>query len=176
MRARAPFAPRLPHAASPREQRLRHYLASFGIEVPPRIDGERERAEVQLAALLEKVTLEKKKKPSIVHIWAPPPGPESAPLERAIKKLRARHVEVRWTLPAFEPALDGPGTNAQTVEEVVRGAVRLRVRASQARAERALRSMGVRSDPRRAHVLHETRPTAGEVAGGGPTAGEGIAR
>ena len=34
LRTRAPFAPRLPHATTPREQRLRHYLASFGIEVP----------------------------------------------------------------------------------------------------------------------------------------------
>ncbi len=146
MRVRAPFAPRLPQAATPREQRLRHYLAAFGIEVPPRVDGEREKAEVQLASLLEKIAREKRKKPSIVHVWAPPPGPEgSEGIERAVRKLRARQVDVRWTMPSFEPALEAPDANViPTVEEVVRGAVRLRVRASQARAERAMRGMGVR--------------------------------
>ncbi|MBS2020759.1 MAG: DUF58 domain-containing protein [Deltaproteobacteria bacterium] len=147
MRVRAPFAPRLPQAATPREQRLRHYLAAFGIEVPPRVDGEREKAEVQLASLLEKIAREKRKKPSIVHVWAPPPGPEgSEGIERAVRKLRARQVDVRWTMPSFEPALEVPADAnvLPTVEEVVRGAVRLRVRASQARAERAMRGMGVR--------------------------------
>lgn len=149
MRSRAPFAPRLPHAPTPREQRLRHYLAAFGVEVPPRVDGEREKAEVQLSALLEKITREKKAKPSIVHIWAPPPGPDSQALERALKKLRTRHVEVRWTMPSFEPALDLKTEGPPTVEDVVRSAVRLRVRASQARAERALRGLGVRPEPKR---------------------------
>jgi uncharacterized protein (DUF58 family) len=145
MRARAPFAPRLPQGATPREQRFRHYLAAFGIEVPPRVDGEREKAEAQLTLLLEKIAREKRKKPSIVHIWAPPPGPDTDGLASTIRKLRARHVDVRWTMPSFEPALDtSTGTEPMTVEEVVRGAVRLRVRASQARAERAMRVMGVR--------------------------------
>ncbi|MBX3222748.1 MAG: DUF58 domain-containing protein [Labilithrix sp.] len=154
MRVRAPFAPRLPQAASPREQRLRHYLAAFGIEVPPRVDGEREKAETQLAGLLEKIAREKRKKPSIVHVWAPPPGPASdapgdapASVERAVRKLRARHVEVRWTMPAFEPALEVRAGGPEAVADVVRDAVRLRVRASQVRAERAMRSMGVRSKP-----------------------------
>ncbi len=145
MRVRAPFAPRLPYAATPREQRLRHYLASFGIEVPPRVDGEREKAEVQLAGLLEKIAKEKRQKPSIVHIWAPAPGPDSDAIGHAVRKLRARRVDVRWTMPAFEPALEVVGQGSATVEDVVRTAVRLRVRASQARAERALRAMGVRA-------------------------------
>lgn len=143
MRVRAPFAPRLPQAATPREQRLRHYLAAFGIEVPPRMDGERDKSETQLGVVLEKIAREKKKKASIVHVWAPPPGPTNEAIERAVRRLRGRQVEVRWTLPAFEPALDeGDG---ETVADVVRGAVRQRVRASQARAERTMRAMGVRS-------------------------------
>jgi hypothetical protein len=158
MRVRAPFAPRLPQAATPREQRLRHYLAAFGIEVPPRLDGEREKAEVQLAGLLDKIAREKRKKPSIIHIWAPPPGPGSAQpgeveaVARSVRKLRMRHVDVRWTMPAFEPALEVMSEGPPTVEDVVRTAVRLRVRASQSRAERAMRAMGVRPrgiDPRR---------------------------
>jgi uncharacterized protein (DUF58 family) len=164
MRMRAPFAPRLPQAATPREQRLRHYLAAFGIEVPPRVDGEREKAEIQLAALLEKIAREKRKKASVVHIWAPPPGPESEPLERALKKLHARQVDIRWTMPSFEPALEPTSRGVPTVEDVVRGAVRLRVRASQSRAERAMRGMGVRARPvevrRRATVAAQAEPTA----------------
>jgi uncharacterized protein (DUF58 family) len=152
MRVRAPFTPRVPHATSPREQRLRHYLAAFGIEVPPRIDGERDKAQAQLRAVLEKIAGERRTKTSIVHLWAPPPSPGGAEegvdaLARAVRRLRARHVEVRWTMSAFEPALEGGPEAPQTVGDVVRSAVRLRVRASQSRAERALRAMGVRSRP-----------------------------
>jgi len=162
MRVRAPFAPRLPHASSPREQRFRHYLASFGVEVAPRVDGERERADIQLASVLERIAREKKHRASVVHVWAPPPGPapavagrESAPetpIESGLRKLKSRHVEVRWTMPSFEPSLTtrGIASAAATVEDVVNEAVRMRVRASQARAERGLRSLGIR--PRHVEV------------------------
>jgi uncharacterized protein (DUF58 family) len=148
MRSRAPFAPRQPLSTNPREQRFRHYLASFGVEVPPRVDGEREKADVQLRTLLEKLSREKnkKKKPSIVHVWAPPPGPDSQ-IDVAIRKLKARHVELRWTMPSFEPGLASRPGNVVTVEDVVLEAVRLRVRASQTRAERAMRALGVRARP-----------------------------
>jgi uncharacterized protein (DUF58 family) len=160
MRTRAPFAPRQPLAATPREQRFRHYLASFGIEVPPRVEGERDRADAQLAACLEKIAREKKNKASVIHVWAPPPGPESA-VPSGLRKLRARHIEVRWTMPSFEPSLESsaPGSvspGSVTVEDVVRDAVRMRVRASQARAERVLRSLGVRAR----HIGFQGRPRA----------------
>jgi uncharacterized protein (DUF58 family) len=148
MRSRAPFAPRMPLSATPREQRFRHYLASFGVEVPPRVDGEREKADVQLASLLDKLAREKnrKKKPSIVHLWGPPPGPES-PVDASVRRLKARHVEVRWTLPSFEPSLASHVGASASVEDVVVDAVRTRVRASQARAEHAMRRLGVRARP-----------------------------
>lgn len=162
MRVRAPFAPRLPQAATAREQRLRHYLAAFGIEVPPRVDGERDKAEPQLSIVLDKIARERRQKASIVHIWAPPPGPENETLGQATRKLRARHVDVRWTMPAFEPALDTDTSGPPTVEDVVRGAVRIRVRAAHARAERAMRSLGVR--PRSIDVRRRAneRPIADE--------------
>ena len=59
LRARAPFAPRLPFAKSSREQTLRHYLASFGVEVPPRSEGEQELSHATLAQALEKISREK---------------------------------------------------------------------------------------------------------------------
>jgi uncharacterized protein (DUF58 family) len=146
MRSRAPFAPRMPLGETPREQRLRHYVASFGIEVPPRVDGERDKAEAQLGAVLEKLAREKnrKHKPSVLHVWAPPPAPAS-PALASLRKLRANKVEVRWTMPSFEPGLGARAPDETTVEDVVLQAVRLRVRASQARAERALRTVGVRA-------------------------------
>ncbi len=168
MRVRAPFAPRLPHAATPREQRLRHYLAAFGIEVPPRVEGEREKAEAQLASLLEKIAKEKRKKPSIVHVWAPPPGPESDAVAHAARKLRGRGVDVRWTMPAFEPALEIRSDGPATVEDVVRDAVQLRVRASQARAERAMRAMGVRPKAVQVRHRHQTGSVVSEASNPAP--------
>lgn len=149
LRGRAPFAPRLPLAPTVREQRFRHYCASFGIELPPRVDGEREKAEVQLAALLERVALEKKKRPSIVHVWAPAPTTTDA-LSRAVRKLRARRCEVRWTMPTFDLGLGPTDGGAGEVERVVLDAVRARVRIAQARAQKQLRPMGIHwSKPRR---------------------------
>ena len=144
MRSRAPFAPRLPWAPNPREQRFRHYLAAFGVEVPPRVDGERERADAQLATVLEKVLEDKKKRASIVHVFAPAPGPDSA-VEKPLRKLRARRIEVRWTMPSFEPGLGARVPQPTNVHDVVLDAVRVRVHASQARAERAMRTLGVRA-------------------------------
>lgn len=170
MRTRAPFAPRQPVAQSPREQRFRHYLASFGIEVPPRIDGERERADVQLAASLEKIAREKKHRASVVHVWAPAPGPDSV-VPAALRKLRAKHVEVRWTMPSFEPGLENQDGPVASVEDIVRDAVRMRVRASQARAERILRGLGVRARHvalhGRARPMPSLPPPAPAALGGG---------
>ena len=66
-------------------------------------------------------------------------------MDVAVRKLKSRHVELRWTMPSFEPGLLGRGQGAATVEDVVLEAVRIRVRASQSRAERAMRGLGVRA-------------------------------
>lgn len=158
LRARAPFAPRLPYAKAAREQRLRHYLASFGIEVPPRLDGEREKADLALATVLDKLSTEKQR-PSIVHVWAPAPLKKDD-TTRAVRKLRAKRAVVRWTIPMFErsvgpaepqAALAAAAPDVSTdlepisVPAAVEDAVRVRAHAARARAERALRRMGVRA-------------------------------
>jgi uncharacterized protein (DUF58 family) len=153
LRARAPFAPRLPFAKAAREQRLRHYLASFGIEVPPRLDGEREKADQAICLVLDKLALEKHR-PSIVHVWAPAPVVKER-AARAVRKLKTKRCVVRWTIPAFDTSvgaaeltLEGPADpdrEATTVGEAVEEAVRIRSRAARARAERSLRAMGVRA-------------------------------
>jgi uncharacterized protein (DUF58 family) len=156
LRARAPFAPRLPHAKAAREQRLRHYLASFGVEVAPRLDGERDRTELAIATVLSKLAGEKQR-PSIVHVWAPAPTRKEV-TARAVRRLRARHAVVRWTIPSFDRSVGQPTIaeedasqreNAATAEpqDVARAvdeAVRVRSRAARTRALGALRRAGVR--------------------------------
>jgi uncharacterized protein (DUF58 family) len=142
LRARAPFAPRLPFAHSPREQALRHYLAAFGIESPPRVDGERERAEATIAQVLDKIAGEKPRA-SVVHVWAPPPArPETA--AAAIAALRRHRTELRWTMPAFDAGVGSDRVRRSAVADVVDDAVRVRAHASRVRGERMLRRLGVR--------------------------------
>jgi uncharacterized protein (DUF58 family) len=174
LRKRAPFAPRLPHARSPREQHLRLYLAAFGVEVPPRADGERDKTEASIAALLDKLTREKPRA-SIVHVFAPAPSGASG-VVKSVANLKRRRAEVRWSLPVFELGANAPerepvGPSAQAVARAdaagggdghdggaagsdavaaaVGEAVLLRTRASRRRGERALRRMGVVVRPAR---------------------------
>jgi hypothetical protein len=147
LRARAPFAPRLPFARTAREQRLRHYLAAFGIEVPPRTEGEREKTDLAIAEALEKLAIDRSR-PSVVYVWAPVPS-KATPIARAVSRLRGRHAEVRWTLPPFEESVgasksDGEPREPRTVAEAVDAAVRARAVIARQRGERALRKLGVR--------------------------------
>lgn len=146
LRSRAPFAPRVPTARSPRDQALRHYVAAFGIELPPRVDGEREKTESAIAQVLDKLAAGKPR-PSIIHVWAPVPG-RASPLVKGIHKARAHRCQVRWTAPAFEPSVGlspEPFVEApKDVREAVDDAVRVRAHASRARGERLLRQLGVK--------------------------------
>lgn len=157
LRARAPFAPRVPMARSAREQTFRHYLAAFGIEVTPRADGERERSHATLSGAIDRMQREKPR-PTLVHVFSPAPPPTSD-VFAAVRRLKSRRVEVRWSVPNFErvahDSLDAaltapmrglaPGTAApKTLRDVVEEAVRVRARASRLRAERMLRKLGVR--------------------------------
>jgi uncharacterized protein (DUF58 family) len=149
----SPFAPRVPHAPTARERTLRHYLASFGIEVPPRVDGERERTDVSIARVLEKLFAERER-PTIVHVWAALPRHEDR-MVKAARHLRAKRIEVRWSVPAIERSI-GPERNAsrtdqtsdELVEEAVNEAARIRARAKRVRGYRLLRRMAVRATPR----------------------------
>ncbi len=143
LRKRAPFAPRTPQAASPREQVLRHYLASFGIEVPPRVDGERPRAEATIAELVDRAAREKPR-PSIVHFFGPAPT-AGLPLARSVERLKAKRVEVRWSLPLFETSVgEAVPPPAGSVAEAVDEAVRVRSRAARIRSERSVRKLGAK--------------------------------
>jgi uncharacterized protein (DUF58 family) len=142
LRTRAPFAPRVPYAPTAREQSLRQYLAAFGIESPPRTDGEQDKARATLAASLGRLAREKPR-PSIVHVWAPS-LPETRAAAKAIAALRFRRIELRWTLPPLDAGVGAGPDPRGRLADVVDEAVRTRARAAQARAVAQLRRLGVR--------------------------------
>jgi uncharacterized protein (DUF58 family) len=143
MRHRAPFAARIPYAPSPRERALRHYMACFGMEGPPRLEGERAVAESELGRMLMKLAVEKPR-PSIVAIWAPAPAPDGL-VARAIRGLRQRRAELRWTLPEVDASIERSEPDA--VASSVDDAVRIRVSAERARGIVTLRRLGVHLKP-----------------------------
>jgi len=142
LRLRAPFAPRVPFAPTAREERLRHYLAAFGIESPPRVEGEHDKAEVTLSTVLQRLVNEASRG-SIVHVWAPAPS-RAEGMAKAVRTLRARRVDLRWSLPPLDAGVGSGQERRSVVADVVDEAVRVRARARQTHAERLLRRLGVR--------------------------------
>ncbi|HEX3772021.1 MAG TPA: DUF58 domain-containing protein [Polyangiaceae bacterium] len=155
LRGLAPFAPRLPFAATPRERSLRQYLAAFGVESPPRSSGERDVAEATLVDVLERLGTGKPR-PSAVHVWAPPPARPDA-MAVGIARLRTRRIALRWHLPPFEAGVGADRERRSAVADAVDEAVRARARATAARGERLLRKLGVQviGDSRRLKVEDE---------------------
>ena len=152
-RARAPRRPapraRAVRAAPPLRAHaaraaLRHYLAAFGIESPPRVDGERERAESDARARCSSKLATEKPRPSVVHVWAPRAG--AAPRRRARRPSRAAppRIEVRWSSARVRRRRGrATASAAARVATSVDDAVRVRARARRARAgERILRRLG----------------------------------
>ena len=142
LRARAPFAPRTGFARTPREQALRQYLSAFGIESPPRVDGERDGSEAMLAQVLAKIATEKPRA-SVVCVWAVPPARPHA-TAKAVAMLRSRRIELRWTVPPLDAAVGARHERPSPMASAVDDAVRVRARAMAVRGERTLRRLGVR--------------------------------
>jgi hypothetical protein len=141
LRHRAPFAPRVPFAPTPRERTLRHYLASFGVECAPRLEGERDKSALAMVAAFDRM-LGEKLRPSIVYTWAPAPAQGTA-LANAIRKLKRRHIEVRWVQP--EVLLRTHSADAPTtVEDAVYEAVQARADVARRRGERMLLRLGAK--------------------------------
>jgi hypothetical protein len=142
LRARAPFAARVPFAPTARERSLRHYLSSFGIESPPRASGERERSESTLAVALEHVAVQRPR-PSVVYVWAPAPL-DPGGLAKALSALRRRRIDLRWSLPSHDLVNpNGPKSN-DFVALLTAEVARMRATATRMKGERVLRRLGVR--------------------------------
>jgi hypothetical protein len=159
LRSRAPFAPRLPQAPSARERSLRHYMASFGIECPPRAEGEREKTVVSMAHAFDKL-LGQKLRASVVYVWGPAPE-ETSVLGRAVRKLRARHIEVRW----IQPAIDLTPTAEGSVQEAVYAAVSERAELAQERAVRVLKRLGAKQPKLRRATSAQGEPIPATTEG-----------
>ncbi|MGO9837484.1 MAG: DUF58 domain-containing protein [Polyangiaceae bacterium] len=142
IRLRAPFAPRVPFAHTAREQRLRHYLAAFGIESPPKIDGEHDKAEIALLQVLSRLVNEGQRG-SIVHVWAPAPS-KSDGMAKTVRTLRARRIQVRWSLPPLDAGVGSGHERRSPIADAADEAVRVRAHATQTRAEKLLRRLGIR--------------------------------
>jgi hypothetical protein len=140
LRARAPFAPRLPFAATARERSLRHYLASFGVECPPRTEGEHDKSAISLGHAFDKIMREKLR-PSIVYVWSPAPD-DGTTFAQAVRKLRGRHIEVRWLQPTIDLAL--PDGEHDAVKDAVYAAVKTRAEVAQQRGQRLLKRIGAK--------------------------------
>ncbi|AKT39822.1 DUF58 domain-containing protein [Chondromyces crocatus] len=164
MRTRAPFAAAAPAGRSPRDRTLRRYLASYGIESPPRLEPDHRDVAVMLGEVFTTIA-RAKPRASIVHVMATPPQEvTTGPLPEALRRLTRRGAMVFWSTPDTEPALTPPWTPArhhdwdpdeqetavpardafQDAAPIAAEAVLLRTRVAQARREAALRRLGVR--------------------------------
>ena len=117
-------------------------MAAFGIESPPRLQGEREKTEAVLAQVLEKLAAHKPYA-SFLYVWAMPPTRPQA-TAKAIARLRARSIELRWRVPPLDEGIGAELERRSGVADVVDEAVRARARAMMLRGERQLRRLGVR--------------------------------
>jgi hypothetical protein len=166
MRARAPFAAAAPLGRSARDRTLRRYLASFGIESPPRIEPDQSNAERALADALLHVA-KVKPRASLVHVVAPAPdAAELAKLSDALRRVMRGGATVSWSSPSVDAALEPPWTDPQrpppdddeeepllprrapsafaAIAPIAAEAVRVRAHASQARCEAGLRRLGIK--------------------------------
>jgi len=166
-RARAPFAAAAPTGRSSRERTLRRYLASFGIESPPRIESDRREVEAALIEALLHIT-KVKPRPSLVHVVATAPDEAALPkIGDALRRVMRGGATVSWSSPPLDPALSPPWDDpprpppddegplfpslarrvppaVTEVASIAAEAVRVRARASQARREAGLRRLGIR--------------------------------
>ena len=194
LRSRAPFAAAAPFGRSARDRTLRRYLASFGIESPPKPEADRREADAALVAALGYVA-KSKPRASLLHVVAPPPEEASlTALGDAVRRAMRGGATVTWSSPPTEPVLDPPWddpTRPPPDEEeplfrlalrpspfdemapIVADALRVRARASQSRREAGLRRLGVRVvRVRHAAPARDSEMAPGEngVNGNGKTA------
>ncbi len=151
---RAPFQASTPEAPTARERILRKYLSAFGIESPPSSDPERPRTDEAMVRFLEKLSV-RKPRPSLVHVWSPPPDRAQPDLLRAVGKLRRVGAKVCWMTPRQELSVE---LDDRRVSQVVGNAVVLRAKTARKRGERVLARMGVKVQRVRKAKSFEANP------------------
>jgi uncharacterized protein (DUF58 family) len=139
LRARAPFQLPPPLAASANEARdraVRHYAASFALDVPGRATGAM--ASAGLVDALKRVHRARPRATDVVVI-APAPKTVATDLRDAVAAIRGRGVRVRWA--PVDPRL---GIAAPRGAEAVRDAVAIELDLSRKKAASALTAVGIR--------------------------------
>ncbi len=134
VKGRAPFDLPSPEGRTATEARLRKHLADFGIEFPPRPEGERESSEPQLFAALARI---ERLPRGEVHLFMPP----SSGLKRAMTGLRRGRTRVvvhLYELAGGEPV-------STPFEAAVQRAVGWRSDESLRRCQKELRALGIRT-------------------------------
>ena len=139
LRVRAPFQGPSPHAASLNEGRdrlVRHYVASFGLDVPARATGGMTTAGI--ADALRRIHRARPRATDVVVI-APAPALATDDLRDAVTRVRKRGVKVRWA--TVDPIL---GLEAPPEGDVVAKAIEVEMALAARVATEGLHSIGVR--------------------------------
>jgi hypothetical protein len=139
LRARAPFQLAPPLASTTNESRdrmVRHYAASFALDVPTRATGAM--ATSGIADALRRIHRARPRPTDLVIVAAAPTQVPNE-LKEAIAMMRKKGVRVRWA--AVDPRL---GLDAPQGGEAVRAAIEIEVGAARKAALSQLAAAGVR--------------------------------
>ncbi len=139
LRVRAPFqgpAPRAAPANELRDRFVRHYAASFALDVPPLASAAHSASGI--AEALRRIHRERPRATDVV-VLAPPPAATHEDLREAVTRVRRLGVRVRWA--AVDAAI---GLEAPAGGEVLRDALYVELGAARRAAVAQLASMGVR--------------------------------
>ena len=160
VRLRAPLPSSEPFAQTPPERALRRYLEAFGVYSPPRLEPERHKTDVQLAAALQRLARERPK-PSVVYLWSEPPDPAHRPeIHRALLRHPRRRIDLRWVSMTHDDSIPRAGS---PTADAVGYAVAMRARAAEQRGQRALRRVGVRAVRIRSRHVATVDPQVSET-------------
>jgi uncharacterized protein (DUF58 family) len=168
LRVRAPFQGPPPRAAPINELRdrlVRHYAASFALDVPPLASAAHSASGV--AEALRRIHRERPRATDVVVV-GPAPRAQHEDLREAVSRIRRSGVRVRWA--AVDPAL---GLSAPAGGEIVREAVAVELGAARKTAITQLAAIGVRVVEPRSLVARHPSHRYEDVAEGDGTAKTG---
>jgi len=164
MLSHAPFTRPRPQGHNARDARLRRYAACFGLHLPARLQPDRSQTLATMCQVMTDIarsTSKRGSRVSIAHVVGPPPldAELSDKLRRAIRRLKSKRVEVRWTTPPVATPLAEEqdhhwhgvpeGQRAEPpqlgkLHPVVERAVVMRAAIANREGEQALRRAGVK--------------------------------
>ncbi len=172
LRVRAPFqgpAPRPAAVNEARDRLVRHYVASFGLDVPARGSGAMVTAGI--ADALRRIHRARPRATDVVVI-APAPPVAGDELRDAVTRVRKRGVKVRWATVDPTHGLDAPEGG-----ELVTRAIEVERAIAMKEATTQLTAIGVRLVEARSlvkkHPAHRYEDVHERLAGEGPNAPPG---